>query len=133
MSVSERQAPAERRPALAENRLVRSLFAPVDISFLVVFRVVFGATMLWHVVRYYTGGVIPHYYDPDAFHFTYYGFGWVRPWPGDGMYLHFFAMGALAVCIILGLCYRLSAVLFFFAFTYQFLLEKALYQNHYYL
>jgi hypothetical protein len=42
-------------------------------------------------------------------------------------------MGLLALGILLGLHYRVCTVLFWLAFTYQFLLDKALYQNHYYL
>ena len=40
---------------------------------------------------------------------------------GNGMYLHFFALGVLAACIALGFCYRASIVLFFVGFTYAFL------------
>ena len=39
----------------------------------------------------------------------------------------------LAAGILLGFFYRLSALLFFLTFTHVFLIEKALYQNHYYL
>jgi hypothetical protein len=47
------------------------------------------------------------------------------------MYLHFFALGGLATCIMLGLWYRASATLFFLGFTYVFLLDKAQYLNHF--
>ena len=109
------------------------LFLPVDIAPLVYFRIVFGAIMLVEVWRYFSRGSIARLYIDPTFHFTYYGFEWVRPWPGVGMYLHFAALGVLAACIMAGLCYRLSAVLFFLGFTYVFLLEQAQYLNHFYL
>ncbi len=89
--------------------------------------------MLWHVWRYFSSGEIESLYITPKFHFSYWGFEWVRPWPGIGMYLHFFVMGLLAAAILVGLHYRVCTVLFWLAFTYQFLLDKCLYQNHYYL
>ena len=109
------------------------LFAPVDIASLVFFRVAFGVIMVWEVAYYFVRGWIPRYFIDPSFHFTYYGFGWVQPWPGYGMYLHFLALGVLAACIAFGLWYRVSIVLFFLGFTYVFLLDQALYLNHFYL
>lgn len=111
----------------------RRLFAPHDIAALVYFRIAFGAIMLWEVGRYFEHGWIARYWIEPAFHFTYYGFGWVQPWPGAGMYVHFAALGVLAFFIMIGLWYRLSAALFFLGFTYAFLLEEARYLNHFYL
>ena len=115
------------------QRLSVSLFKPVDISFLVFFRIVFGAIMLWEVYRYLTHAWISRYYIEPIIYFTYYGFGWVRPWPGRGMYFHFYALGALAVCILVGFFYRIAATLFFLGFTYFFLLDQTRYLNHFYL
>jgi vitamin K-dependent gamma-carboxylase len=109
------------------------LFAPVDIASLVFFRIAFGVIMVWEVAKYFVHGWIRTYYIDPSFHFTYYGFGWVQPWPGYGMYLHFLVLGVLAACVALGLWYRVSIVLFFVAFTYVYLLDQALYLNHFYL
>ena len=65
--------------------------------------------------------------------FTYEFFDWVKPWPGQGMYFHFYLLGFLSVLIALGLFYRVASVLFFLGFTYIFLLEQTLYLNHFYL
>jgi hypothetical protein len=99
----------------------------------VCFRVAFGAVMVWEVYRYVSKGWIASYYINPDFHFTYYGFGWVKPWPGDGMYYHFAVLGLAAAGVTLGLLYRLSAVVFFLAFTYVFLLDQSRYLNHFYL
>jgi vitamin K-dependent gamma-carboxylase len=111
---------------------LRRLFRPIDIASLVYFRIVFGAIMLWEVYRYLSLGRVEAYYLTPEFHFTYLGFGWVQPWPGDGMFIHFYVMGVLAAFITVGFLYRLSAALFFLAFTYVFLLEQAQYLNHFY-
>ncbi len=108
-------------------------FAPVDISFLVYFRIVFGVLMLANVLFYYQVDAVRERYILPRFHFTYHGFEWVRPWPGDGIHWHFIALGLLAGCIVLGFCYRAAAGLFAAGLTHLFLIDKAYFQNHYYL
>ena len=115
------------------ERLCAALFKPVDISFLVFFRIVFGGIMLWEVYRYFSYGWIARYFLEPAVNFTYYGFSWVKPWPGRGMYIHFLVLGVAAACVMVGFLYRIAAPLFFLAFTYFFLLDQTRYMNHFYL
>ncbi len=115
------------------HRLCVALFKPVDISFLVFFRILFGGIMLWEVYRYFTNGWIRRYYIEPAINFTYYGFSWVKPWPGQGMYIHFLVLGVAAACLMVGFFYRFAAPVFFLTFTYAFLLEQTRYLNHLYL
>jgi len=115
------------------QRLCTALFKPVDISFLVFFRVVFGGITLWEVYRYFTYDWIGRYFVEPALTFTYYGFSWVKPWPGRGMYVHFFVMGVAAACVMVGFLYRFATPVFFLAFTYFFLLDQTRYLNHFYL
>ena len=89
--------------------------------------------MLWEVYRYFTYGWIARYFIEPAVTFTYYGFGWVKPWPGRGMYVHFFVLGLAAACVMLGFLYRIAAPVFFLTFTYVFLLDQTRYLNHLYL
>ena len=119
--------------AAPDTKLLGWLFAPIDIASLVFFRIAFGLIMLWEVCRFFAKDWILRYYIEPSYHFTYYGFDWVSPWPGDGMYYHFGFMGLLALAIAVGFHYRIAASLFFLAFTYVFLLEKANYLNHFYL
>ncbi|HZO26718.1 MAG TPA: HTTM domain-containing protein [Chloroflexota bacterium] len=120
-------APSRRRTALD------GLFAPVDAASLAVFRIAFGGLLLWEVWKFVANGWIARYYVDPAFHFTYYGFEWVRPLHGQWMYVHFLVLGVLAACIALGACYRLAAGLIFLGLSYVFLLEQARYLNHLYL
>jgi len=109
------------------------LHHPVDAASLVAFRVAYGLVMLWEVYRYLSHDWVASYWIEPDFHFKYRFFEWVHPWPGEGMYLHFYAMGALALLVTVGLFYRLAAALLWLAFTYTFLLEQATYLNHFYL
>ena len=118
---------------ITKNSILQKLFEPSDIAILVYFRIIFGAIMLWEVFRYFDHGWINSYWIEPIFHFTYYGFDWVKPWPGDWMYFHFIVMGILSIYIMIGFKYRISTILFFFAFSYMFLLEQARYLNHFYL
>lgn len=109
------------------------LFAPVDIASLVCFRILFGAMMVYHVASTLKSGWIDYLYVRPVMHFTYPGFGWVQPWPGQGMYWHFYVMAAAAAGITFGACYRLCAFVFAIGMAHVFLIEKAFYLNHYYL
>ncbi|HJQ32589.1 MAG TPA: HTTM domain-containing protein [Pyrinomonadaceae bacterium] len=115
------------------ERLRVGLFEPVDIASIVFLRVAFGAVMLWEVYRHFKYGWISRYYIEPTVYYTYYGFGWVRPWPGEWMYAHFYVLGLLAACIMVGFCYRAAAALFFLGFAYVFLLDQTQYLNHFYL
>ena len=115
------------------QRVGVALFQPVDISFLVFFRILFGGVMLWEVYRYFSYGWINRYFVEPALTFTYYGFSWVKPWPERGMYIHFLVLGLTAACITAGFLYRIATPIFFLTFTYFFLLDQTRYLNHLYL
>jgi hypothetical protein len=109
------------------------MFAPVDAASIAVFRIAFGGLVLWNLLDFCLDGLIEPSYVAPQFHFTYYGCGWVRPWPGAGMYLHVYGLMLLAGCVMLGLAYRFAAWLLFLGYTYLFLLEATFYLNHEYL
>lgn len=111
----------------------KNLFAPVDISSLVFFRILFGMIMFFEVSRYFSRNWIHKIWIEPIHHFTYFPFDFFKPFPGDGMYYLFYFMGFLSVCIIIGFFYRISMFLFWISFSYMFLLEQAKYMNHFYL
>jgi vitamin K-dependent gamma-carboxylase len=88
--------------------------------------------MLWEVLRYFSYGWINTYYIKPDFYFTYSGFHWVKPLVPAAMYTVWVLIGICSILIALGLFYRMACVLFFFLFSYIFLLSKAHYLNHFY-
>src|ERR1700737_305856 len=107
-------------------------FAPVDIASLVFFRIVFGLLMVWQCGRFLALNRIALYWLEPRFLFKFYGFSWVHPWPGSGLYIHWAALGLFALFVTVGFFYRLSTVPFFLSYTY-FFLDEAWYVNHTYL
>ena len=70
------------------------------------------------------------YIDP-SFHFTFYGFEWVKP-VGEYTYILFFICGLSAFLVALGYKYYIAIITFFLSFTYIELMDKTTYLNHYY-
>ena len=115
------------------TKLRNAAFVPVDIASVVFFRIAFGLLMVWEVCRFFAyRWIAPSWLEPQ-FLFKYYGFSWVHPWPGQWLYVHWAALGVFALFIAAGFFYRISAALFFFSYTYFFLLDEAWYVNHAYL
>ncbi len=109
------------------------LFEPVDIASAVFFRIAFAGIMLWHVLIFFRKDWIRLFFIEPAFHPSFYGFGWVKPWPGELMYVHFAVLGVAAAMMLVGLWYRVAAVVVWLAFTQTSLIDRTLFQNHYYL
>ena len=98
---------------------------------LAVFRICFGAMMLFSIIRFAAYGWIQKLYIDPNFHFKFFGFSWVKDW-GSGTYLLFVLCGISALFVALGWFYRIAIVLFFLSFTYIELIDKTTYLNHYY-
>ncbi|XOV92610.1 MAG: HTTM domain-containing protein [Bacteroidota bacterium] len=99
---------------------------------LVIFRILFGAMMIISTLRFILNGWVQEFYINPTFHFTFYGFDWIRPLPESWMYLPFVITILASLGIMVGLLYRVSTILFFLSFTYVELLDKTYYLNHYY-
>ncbi len=48
-------------PGQSVDRLQRRLFAPVELASVAVFRMIFGAIVVWEVYRYFSKGWIERY------------------------------------------------------------------------
>lgn len=98
---------------------------------LAAFRVLFGVLMLVSLIRFVAMDWVEQFYILPKFHFTYYGFEWVK---SLGVYTYGLFVLAMFACvgIIVGYKYRISMVLFFLSFTYIELIDKTTYLNHYY-
>ena len=95
------------------------------------FRLAFGLMMLMSLIRFVAYGWIDKFYIQPDFHFSYYGFEWVKPL-GVYTYLLYIVAGIAAFFVAIGFKYRISIITFFLAFTYIELMDKTYYLNHYY-
>lgn len=98
---------------------------------LAVFRIGFGLMMLFSIIRFWSYGWIEKLYINPKFYFSYYGLEWINPF-GNYTYIIFVICGLSALCISLGLKYRIAIITFFLSFTYIELMDKTTYLNHYY-
>lgn len=108
------------------------LFKRVSIAPLIIFRIIFGALLLYGSVRFVAKGWVKTLYIDPELYFGYLGFEWVQPLSGHWMFLPFILMIIASVMIILGLGYRIATFTFFICFTYVEMLDKSNYLNHYY-
>ena len=132
-TLSEEQSAKISGIPLLWQSVSEALFRPIDIASLVYFRIAFYTIMVWEAFRFIDRDWVELHFSGKDFHFTYWPFDFVQPWPGDGITMHLPLMAVVASYATLGLFYRVSATVFFFMITYVFLLERALYLNHLYL
>ena len=114
-------------------RFAQRLARPVDGAWLGAFRALFGLTMAVSMLRFIAYGWVDRFFVNPRFHFKYWGFSWVEPLPAAGMHALFWGLFALAVCVALGLFFRVAALGFALGFAYLQLIDVATYLNHYYL
>ena len=113
--------------------LDRWLFSKIDNSPLLIFRILFGILVALECYGAMVTGWIQRTLVEPRFTFNFIGFEWLQPLPGNGMYLYFFVMGTLGLCIALGYKYRFSIIAFTILWTGVYLMQKTSYNNHYYL
>ncbi|MGN7515947.1 MAG: HTTM domain-containing protein [Allomuricauda sp.] len=98
---------------------------------LAVFRICFGIVMFIGILRFWANGWIEKLYIEPRFHFSFYGFEWIKPL-GTGTYFLFVLCALSTMGIAMGYRYRISIIVFFLSFTYIELMDKTTYLNHYY-
>jgi hypothetical protein len=114
------------------NRINQILYKPVSIQPLVMFRIIFGALLVFGAIRFMAKGWVYDLYIQPKMYFGYLGFEWVKPLSGNWMYFPFIGFLLGAIGLLLGAFYRFSTILLFLSFTYIELLDKSNYLNHYY-
>lgn len=92
----------------------------------------FGFLMLFSTLRFVWNGWIDSQYIQPVFHFSYFGFEWVKNPGPTGLYLLFGLLVLSSLGVMLGFLYRFSAAVFFLSFTYVELIDLTNYLNHYY-
>lgn len=98
---------------------------------LALLRFSFGVLMFFALLRSLLNGWVYELYIQPEFHFSFYGFEWVKPF-GQWTYLLWGLAMISAIGVALGYLYRWSIILFTLSFTYIELMDVAYYLNHYY-
>lgn len=109
------------------------LFRKIDNAQLVVFRVFYGLLVSAECYGAIATGWVRRTLVEPKFTFSFIGFEWLQPLPGNGMYIYFAVMGTLGLLIALGYKYRFSALVFAILWSGVYLMQKTSYNNHYYL
>lgn len=115
------------------NSFVTWLNQRVDNSPLILFRIFFGLLLFAETAgAIATGWVKANFITPKLV-FTFIGFEWLQPLPGNGMYFYYGVMALLGLLVMAGAWYRVSLGLFTLLWWGSYLMQKTSYNNHYYL
>lgn len=117
---------------MIKQRINGFLFKEVNIAPLITFRIVFSFLILFSTLRFLFNGWVDSIYIQPKFHFTFYGFEWVKVLPGNWMYLPFILLVFSSIGMMIGWKYKLNAIVAFLSFLYVELVDKSTYLNHYY-
>ena len=109
------------------------LFKRIDNAQLIAFRVFYGLLVCAECFGAILTGWVEKTFIKPQFTFSFIGFEWLQPLPGNGMYVYFFIMGLCGVLITFGYKYRYSALTFAVMWSGVYLMQKTSYNNHYYL
>lgn len=115
------------------QKLTVQLFRPMNNSSLVFFRMAFGLLMAAHMLMMICNGQLSRNFIEPPFTFSFIGFEWLQPLPGQGMYIYAWLMTGLSVLVAAGAWYRWSSFLLAAMWTAMYLMQKADYNNHYFL
>jgi len=112
---------------------LNKLFRQVDASSLAVFRIGFGAILVFECVNYALYLCPECYYLSSDMLFKYQYFEWVEPLPGIGLRILWLIMAVAAGMVMVGYYYRAAMTFFTLGFLYMFLLDQSEYLNHFYM
>ena len=114
-----------------KNSISKYLNSYSESATLAFFRLAFGFMMFFSLIRFASHNWIENFYIKPQFHFTYYGFSWVKP-IGNYIYLLFVIAAIASLFVAIGYKYKMAIITFFLSFTYIELIDKTTYLNHYY-
>lgn len=113
--------------------MYKILFKHIDNSALIIFRIIFGFLIFMESIgAIFTGWIRRTLMAPQQT-FSFIGFEWLQPLPGNGMYIWYAVMGLCGIFVMIGYKYRWSMLVFTLLWTGSYLMQKSSYNNHYYL
>ncbi len=111
----------------------RFLFKQIDNSALIVFRIFFGILICLEACGSIVTVCVSQTMIDPGFTFSFIGFEWLQPLPGDWMYAYYLVMGLFGLFVALGYKYRMSIVAYTIMWAVTYFMQKSSYNNHYYL
>lgn len=118
---------------MIRSKTQQYFFKPIDNSQIVIFRILFGFLMVAESFgAIATGWVKKTLIDPQ-FTFSFFGFEWLQPLPGNGMYFYFILMGIVSMMVMIGYRYKLNMLALAVLWSGAYFMQKTSYNNHYYL
>ena len=113
--------------------LKRFLFNPINPSIVCLYRIIFGCFMLYQVIVYYKMDYTYQFMAGPQVLFPYNGLEFIIPVQIEILKVIHFILLISTIFIIVGYRYRLASLVFFLGFTYFYLVDVTLYNNHFYL
>lgn len=108
-------------------------FLPQDNSPLVLFRAFFGLLLFLEAAGAIATGWVYETMVEPTFTFSFIGFEWLQPLPGNGMYFYFAVMALFGLGVMLGYRYRVAVAGYTLLWAGAYFMQKSNYNNHYYL
>ena len=106
------------------------LFKQVDNSALVAFRIIFGLLLACEAFGSIATGMVRRQFVEPKFTFTFIGFDFLEPLPGNWMYIFYCIMGVAGLMVMVGYKYRIAITYYAITWTYVYLLQKSSYNLH---
>lgn len=115
------------------GRIYNLLYTPMDIAGLAIFRIYFGAIILYECYRGTRLLPVVAEYNIQQFYFKYRFFEWVNPITPHEMEWLFRIYALAGFAIMLGIFYRFATTIAALCISYIFLVDITNYLNHIYL
>jgi hypothetical protein len=113
--------------------MLKKALEPIDNAPLILFRITMGLLITAESIGAILNGWIKENLIDPSVSLPHIGLDFLVPLPGNGMYIYFTTMGILGILIAIGYRYRFSLGIYTLLWTSVFLMQKAAYNNHYYL
>ncbi|WP_300980314.1 HTTM domain-containing protein [Nonlabens sp.] len=120
-------------PGFMHSNWDRWLFTQVDNTALVLFRMLFGLLIACEAFGSIALGAVNRLFIEPDFTFTFIGFEFLEPLPGNWMYVLYVLMGIAGLLVMLGYKYRMALLFYAISWAYVYLMQKSSYNNHCYL
>jgi hypothetical protein len=109
------------------------LYESIDNSPLIAFRIFFGFLIACESFGAIMTGWVKKVLIEPQFTFSFIGLEWLQPLPNNLMYVYFIVMGFVGICIMLGLKYTYTIIVYTLLWAGVYFMQKSSYNNHYYL